>query len=422
MDVRGWRLLPVITAAVSAVSLAAVGIEAASTSTDVTAAECRGSTGQQTTLLGNSIRRVRKPLFRLRPVARQLQQPVYVASTPAEPTRIYIIEKRGRVRIVDRGRLLAGAFLDVRASVRAQGEEGLLSLAFHPRYRVNRRVYVAFNDRRGDVNLVEYQTNRSKVMPSTARRLFFVDKLEGVTWHNGGQLQFGPDGKLYFSTGDSAHTPLSAARVTDPNNQAQDLGTSFGKLLRIDVDAASPVVVEMVAYGLRNPWRFSFDAATRSLYVGDVGFHLWEEVNVVPDATTGLYNFGWSACEGDGPFVDLDADRDDRGPRSLLGSGTVLPPLIQYAHPRGGYCTARGTVIGGYVYRGTRIPRLRGRYVFGDFCTGEIWTASVSHTRASGIRLEHTRVGRLSSFGVDARGELYATTLGGAVFRLDPHR
>jgi glucose/arabinose dehydrogenase len=270
------------------------------------------------------------------------------------------------------------------------------------------------------VNLVEYWTNGVSIVPSTARRIFFVDKLDGVTWHNGGQLQFGPDGKLYFSTGDSAHTPLSVAFVTDPGNHAQDLGTRYGKLFRIDV-TADPPRVETVANGLRNPWRFSIDRATGALYLGDVGFHLWEEINVVPDATTGAYNFGWSACEGNLAFIDLDAEPRDRQPRSLAGSGTVLPPLIQYAHPRAGYCNARGTVIGGYVYRGRRIPGLRGRYVFGDFCTGEIWSASVAPGRAGGIRLE-ARSGRLSSFGIDARGELYATELGGRVFRLEPPR
>ena len=409
-----------VTAALVA-ALTAITVAASRGREQVTDADCRGSRSAETAVLPPSMRRARRPLFRLRRVAQRLQQPVYVASTRAEPTRVYVLEKRGRVRILERGRLLARPFLDLRSSVRAEGEEGLLSLAFHPRYRGNQLVYVAFNDLRGDVNLIEYRTNRGRVVPSTARRIFFVDKLEGVTWHNGGQLQFGPDDKLYFSTGDSAHTPLSNAPVTDPQNQAQDLGTRFGKLVRIDVSAASSTV-ETVAYGLRNPWRFSFDTATGSLYIGDVGFHLWEEVNVVPDPATGLYNFGWSACEGDRPFVDLDAARSERHPRSLLGSGTVLPPLIQYAHPQGGYCTARGTVIGGYVYRGRRIPRLRGRYVFGDFCTGEIWSASVGPARASGFRLEQARAGQLTSFGTDARGELYASTLGGSVFRLDPPR
>jgi glucose/arabinose dehydrogenase len=421
MDVNGRGLFAAIVAAALAAATAAIAVEASSSRRQATVADCRGTTGQATTTVGQSLSRARRPLFRLRRVARRLQEPVYVASTPAEPSRIYVLEKRGRVRILDRGRMLAQPFLDVRSSVRAEGEEGLLSLSFHPRYRENRRVYVAFNDLRGDVNLVEYQTTSGRVVPSTGRRILFVDKLEGVTWHNGGQLQFGPDGKLYFSTGDSAHTPLSTATVTDPLNHAQDLGTSFGKLLRIDVDMPSPAV-ETVAYGLRNPWRFSLDAATGSIYVGDVGFHLWEEVNVVPDPTAGLYNFGWSACEGDTPFIDLDAEPRERRPRSLLGAGTVLPPLIQYAHPRGGYCSARGTVIGGYVYRGRRIPRLRGRYVFGDFCTGEIWSASVSRARASGVRLELRGAGRLSSFGVDGRGEIYATVLGGSVSRLDPAR
>jgi glucose/arabinose dehydrogenase len=419
MNRRAFRCVAAVAAAALSGAFLAIDPEAARVRAGVTDADCRG-TGQTMTLPAR-LRRARTPLFRLTSVARRLDQPVYVASTPSEPRRIYVLEKRGRIRVVERGRVLARPFLDLRASVRARGEEGLLSLAFHPRYRDNRRVYVAFNDRSGDVNLVEYRTAGSRVVLTTARRILLVDKVPGVSWHNGGQLQFGPSGKLYFSTGDSAHTPLSAGRVTDPENHAQDLRTLFGKLLRIDVEASSPAV-ETVAYGLRNPWRFSLDAATGALYIGDVGFHLWEEVNVLPDPTVGLYNFGWSACEGDRAFTDLDADPRDRGPRSFLGSGTVLPPLIQYAHPRAGYCNARGTVIGGYVYRGRRIPRLRGRYVFGDFCTGEIWSVPAGAIRAGGIRLEYRAVGRLSSFGVGAGGELYATTLGGSVFRLDPAR
>jgi glucose/arabinose dehydrogenase len=354
-------------------------------------------------------------------VARRLDQPVYVATTPGEPSRLYVVEKRGRVRILQRGRVLSLPFLDLRPDVRTRGEEGLLSIAFHPRYRENRLVYVAFDDRQGDVNLIEYRTDGRRVLRETARQVFFVDKLEGVTWHNGGQLQFGPDGRLYFSTGDSAHTPLDdqPTPVTDPANQAQDQRTRFGKLFRIDVDSASPTV-ETVAYGLRNPWRSSFDDATGSLYLGDVGFHLWEEVDVLRQPSSGLYNFGWSACEGNTPFFDLDARPSDRGPRSLLGPGTVLPPLIEYAHPRAGYCEARGTVIGGYVYRGRKIPRLRGRYVFGDFCTGEVWSASIGGGRARGIRLERTGAGQISSFGRGVRGELYVTALGGSVYRLDP--
>ncbi|HEY2939574.1 MAG TPA: PQQ-dependent sugar dehydrogenase [Gaiellaceae bacterium] len=198
---------------------AAISIEASTRRAGVTAADCRGTTGQGTTILHGGLTRARKPLFRLRRIVRGLVEPVYVATTPSEPSRLYVVEKRGRVRILERGRLLAAPFLDLRSSVRHRGEEGLLSIAFHPRYRENRLVYVAFDDLRGDVNLVEYRTDGRRALVPTARRIFFVDKLEGVTWHNGGQLQFGPDGRLYFSTGDSAHTPLDdvPTPVTDPN-------------------------------------------------------------------------------------------------------------------------------------------------------------------------------------------------------------
>jgi glucose/arabinose dehydrogenase len=410
--------------AVSAIVIVAAGvaisIEASPRKAGVSAADCRGTTGQPTTLLRDGLRRSKRPLFRLRRLARGLSQPVYVATTPAEPTRLYVVEKRGRVWILQRGHILNAPFLDLRSSVRTRGEEGLLSIAFHPRYATTHLVYAAFDDRRGDVNLVEYRTSGGRVVPSAARRIFLVDKLEGVTWHNGGQLQFGPDGKLYFSTGDSAHTPLDdePSRITDPNSQAQDLSTPFGKLLRIDVDAATPSVAT-IAYGLRNPWRFSFDRATGAIYLGDVGFHLREEIDVIKKPGSALVNFGWSACEGREPFLDLDADPPDRQPRRLLGAGTVLPPLITYAHPRTGYCTARGTVIGGYVYRGRGIPKLRGRYVFGDWCSGEIWSAAVAGGRTRDLRLERVAA-QVTGFGSGPGGELYATTLGGSLYRLDP--
>ena len=410
---RRLGLALVLTAATA---VAAIAAHASPSRVAVTDADCRA--GRPTSVVPARLRRSPAPLFRLSLVAPRLVEPVYVTATPREPRRLYVLEKRGVVRVVDRGRLLARPFLDLRGTVRTRGEEGLLSLAFHPRYAANRLVYVSYDDRQGNVNLVEYRTDVNGVVAPSARRIFFVDKLEGVTWHNGGQIQFGPDGKLYFSTGDSAHTPLDdqPTEITDPDNHSQDLDTPFGKLLRIDVDRPTPSV-ETVAYGLRNPWRFSFDT-TGAIYVADVGFHLVEEVNVVPSGATGLVNFGWSACEGDRAFIDLDADPGSRQPRSLLGPGTVMPPLIQYPHPRSGYCDARGTVIGGYVYRGRKIPKLRGRYVFGDFCTGEIWSAAVASGRARDFRLERV-TGRLTSFGADASGELYATVLGGAVFRLD---
>ncbi len=422
MSWKRRHLLPAaLVAAAAATAVVGAGSEASSTRAGVTDAECRG--GRQTLVMPTNLRRTGKPLFRLTLVAKGLVQPVYVTAPTTEPARLYVLEKRGRVRVVERGRVLARPFLDLSARVRTRGEEGLLSLAFHPRYGENRLVYVAFNDRRGDVNLVEYRTDGRAVLAETARQVLLIDKLEGVTWHNGGQLQFGPGGKLYFSTGDSAHTPLDdqPTLVTDPENHAQDPSVHFGKLLRFPDDVPT-AAVETVAYGLRNPWRFSFDSRTGSLFVGDVGFHIWEEVNVLPNPTEGLYNLGWSACEGNAAFIDLDADPPDRRPRALLGSGTVTPPWIQYVHPQAGYCNARGTVIAGYVYRGRTIAKLRGRYVFGDFCTGEIWSAATGSTRASSIRLEHTGAGRLSSFGVDARGELYATSLTGSVFRLDRQR
>jgi glucose/arabinose dehydrogenase len=412
------RVTLLLVAAGACAAALPAGMPASPRAASVTDSDCRAGLPSRTIAPG--LRASRSPAFRLRVVARGLVQPVYVAATPAQPRRLYVVEKAGRVRVLAEGRVLPRPFLDIRAAVRARGEEGLLSLAFHPRYASTRLVYAAFNDRRGDVNVVEYRTNGERALPSTARRVYLVDKLAGVTWHNGGQLQFGPDGRLYLSTGDSAHTPLDdePALVTDPDNHAQTLSSPYGKLLRLDVGSAVPP--EVIAYGLRNPWRFSFDPATGAIYLGDVGFHIWEEINVVRTPGRGLVNFGWSACEGNEAFVDRDADPADQRPRDLLGPGAVHPPLIQYAHPRAGYCNARGTVIGGYVYRASALRRLRGRYVFGDWCSGEIWSARVGAGAAGDVRLERRGVGRPTAFGRGNRGELYVTTLEGRVLRLDP--
>jgi glucose/arabinose dehydrogenase len=336
----------------------------------------------------------RTALLHLQPVVSGLDSPLYVASTPSEPGRIYVVEQPGVIRVVENGRLRAAPFLDIRSKISSGGERGLLSVAFHPGYRKNHRFYVDYTDVRGNTQVVEYLSDGTRAIASSARTLFSV--AQPYPNHNGGQLQFGPDGLLYIGMGDGGSGG-------DPENRAQNLGVLLGKLLRFDVNAsdASPTIV---AYGLRNPWRFSFDRATGDLYIGDVGQGEWEEIDHLRPGTLGhgLINFGWNRYEGRAVY-ESGHPFDTRG--------RLVFPVAVYSHSQG--CS----VTGGYVYRGRAVPAARGRYFYGDFCSGTIWSLTVTGSGAK-VRRESIHVADLSSFGEDAHGELYATSLAGTVYRL----
>ena len=349
-------------------------------------------------------------------VARGLGQAVYVTATPTQPGRLYVVDRTGRVRIVQGRRALATPFLDIVGQVSTTIEDGLLSIAFHPRYPDDPRVFVDYNDLKGDIHVVEYRSTTDAVIPASRRELLFIDKPDGVHWHNGGQLQFGRDGRLYVSLGDSSRNPLDPLpdphpSFADPTNNAQNLDVLFGKLFTLDVDAATPRP-EIIGYGLRNAWRFSFDRRTGDLYIGDVGQHRVEEIDYVEAGSQPLWNFGWSIWEG----------RTRYKPGTLSGPGQVVWPIRTYQHTSSAYCRGRGTVIGGYVYRGRQMRPLAGRYFYGDFCTGEIWSFRNRAGRAVSHRKEPVRVQELTSFGESATGELYATSLDGRLFRLELRR
>ena len=332
--------------------------------------------------------------LRLQRVAAGLGPVTEVTSTRSEPNRLYAVGKNGTVRIVLRnGRRAAGRFLDIRRLVSTGSEQGLLSLAFHPNYARNRRLYVHYTDTNGDTRVVEYRANRRRVLPRTRRQVLFID--QPYPNHNGGQLAFGRDGHLYLGMGDGGSGG-------DPEDRAQSFGSRLGKLLRIDVNrrGARP---EIAGYGLRNPWRFSFDRATGDLYIGDVGQNRWEEVNFTPRRSAGLENYGWDVYEGRQLFER----------KQPSGNGRLVFPLAVY--PLSG---ANCSVVGGYVYRGSSVRSVRGRYFYGDHCSGRIWSLRVVGGRARGVRLERLRVDALSSFGEDARGELYLASLTGSIYRL----
>ena len=303
------------------------------------------------------------------------------------------MQQNGLVRIVERGRTPARPFLDLTGRVVAGGERGLLSIAFSPGYATNRLLYAFYTDRES-LNVVELRESGGAVAASTARSLLRALH-EDSPYHNGGQLQFGPDGLLYVGLGDGGYR----GRDPDPHGNSQNLDVLLGKIVRVDVAPAS-ASPQLVAYGLRNPWRFSFDPSTGDLVIADVGWFGFEELNVLRAGTNGLVNFGWSVYEG-------RAERRRGEPVTLNPAGELTWPAYTYVTATRGNCT----IVGGYVYRGRRVPRLRGRYVFGDFCSGRVWTSRLADGRVSDVRAEPFRVPMLASFGLDAAGELYAVTL-----------
>ena len=344
--------------------------------------------------------------------------PLFVTSPPADSVRLFVVEREGSVRLLRRDTLAARAFLDLRGKISAVSENGLFSLAFHPQYQANGRFYVFFTNLNGDIRVVRYlvSANPDSADEAAADTILAVPHpLAGTTLpfgnHHGGQLQFGPDGKLYVSLGDGGC-------CGDPLGNGQRKHTLNGKLLRLDVDGATGYVVppdnpfvgdtsyapEIWAWGLRNPWRFSFDNETGDLYIGDVGDGSWEEVDVAPTgAGRGKgANYGWNTMEGKHCYASASCNQ----------TGLVLP-LLEYPHAEG--CS----VTGGYVYRGTRVAALAGQYLFADYCTGFVrgargdgswrnWTTQLSP--GTGI----------VSFGQDARGEVYIVTLTGGVYRIVP--
>jgi glucose/arabinose dehydrogenase len=329
--------------------------------------------------------------LRLVRVVGTFASPVHVASTPGEPKRIYVVEQAGRVRVIRNGRVLPAAFLDIRNLVKSGGEQGLLSLAFHPRYASNRLFYVNYTDRNGDTRVVEYRSRTGK-KPVRVRQLLFVD--QPYENHNGGQLAFGPDGYLYAGTGDGGGQG-------DPNGNAQNLQSRLGKLLRLNVNRPG-ADWEIVGYGLRNPWRFSFDRATGDLYIADVGQYEWEEIDYTPRSSPGLENYGWDVREGNHSY-------ESKQPNP---AGTLVDPVYEYGHDEG--CS----ITGGFVYRGANVPAARGRYFFGDYCTGYVWSLVVRDGVATSVRRYPFTVEALSSFGEGPTGELYLVSLNGLIYRL----
>lgn len=350
----------------------------------------------------------------LEQVAEGLSEPSALASPPGDE-RLFVLERPGRLRIIDDGRLLIAPALDLTADIDTRGERGLTGIAFHPRFRDNRKVYLLYETLHGSGRLVEYLVNgfnRNRLDPESARVILEMSQED--FFHQGGDLEFGPEGYLWVTFGDDG-------AIGDPNANGQDPTTLDGTVLRIDVDSGDPYVIppdnpfadgaggapEVWAFGLRNPWRIAIDAPSRLLYVPDVGQFTWEEINVAPLDEPGL-NFGWPIREGDACY---EADRCET-------SGFAEPVLV-YGHDEG--CA----VIGGPVYRGHAIPEITGQFFYGDHCGG--WVRSIE-VDASGLVASHDwtadlgQIPSITSFGTDALGEIYLTTLDGKVYRIVPVR
>jgi glucose/arabinose dehydrogenase len=357
------------------------------------------------------------PPLTLTLVAFGLELPVYATGAPGDTERLFILEQNGRIRVLRNGVVLPEPFLDltnVVQGVEFNGDErGLLGLAFHPEYAQNGRFFVHYTDQALDHGtIVEFHaTPGSDIADAAPVKTLFTVTTTQYGNHNGGQLAFGPDGHLYIGFGDGG-------QANDPDGNGQDVGVELGKILRIDPDTfptpvagnLNPGFPHIWDYGLRNPWRFSFDRCTGDLYIGDVGQGAFEEVDVEP-AGQGLKNYGWDIMEGN----------DCHEPPNNCDMSGLTPPTVEYSHNSGG-CS----VTGGYVYRGSKIPNLVGTYFYGDYCSKQVWTfryqggAAVDQQEITADLDTLNVLQALSSFGEDTLGELYVVDLAGSVYRIDP--
>lgn len=334
--------------------------------------------------------------FDVERIATGLDRPTFVGAAPGDPEALWVLEQAGRVvRIVGEEGTLA---LDLGDRVRTGTEQGLLGLAFDPAFATNRRLFLHWSDPAGDTRVAEFRARADgrSIEPDPVRELLFVDQPEEN--HNGGQLAFGPDGRLYLGLGDGGG-------AFDPERRAQDPASLLGKVVAVDVDAEVPRW-EVVLTGLRNPWRFSFDPALAEVWVADVGQDRVEEVNRVRlEVDEAPKNLGWSAYEGRQRLVGHE----------VVGPGELVFPVATYSHDEG--CS----VTGGFVYGGASLPDLVRRYVYGDFCAGTLW--SLSGTPEGGavdVRREEAKVPQLTHIGEDGDGEVVFASAAGSIYRAVP--
>ena len=347
------------------------------------------------------------PKIVLKLISDALDRPVYATHAGDDSGRLFVVEKAGQIVILRGGQPVAEPFLDISDRVGSSGsEQGLLSVAFHPQFKQNGRLFVDYTDRSGDTVISQFQSEGDRADPNSEKVLLHID--QPYPNHNGGLVLFGPDGYLYIGMGDGGSGG-------DPQGNGQNRKSLLGKLLRIDVDNGDPYAIppdnpwpsgdqarpEIWAYGLRNPWRFSFDRTTKALYIADVGQNQYEEIDRQPAGSHGGANYGWNTMEGEHCFRGGSCD-----------SAGLVAPIAEYDHSLG--CS----ITGGYVYRGAAFPRLQGLYFFGDYCSGRIWALdSEASPPAEPHELLRSR-SNISSFGEDQAGELYLTDLGGRLYQV----
>ncbi|MDH5348361.1 MAG: PQQ-dependent sugar dehydrogenase [Nitrospira sp.] len=353
--------------------------------------------------------------LKLQPISSNLSSPVFLTAPPGDMNRLFIVEQRGTIKILDRtsGTVLS-TFLTL-TGITSGGERGVLGLAFDPNYTANGRFYVHYTDANGAITVARFLVSSTDANVAAQNSEVILVSIPHPTFanHNGGMLAFGPEGCLYAGVGDGGSSG-------DPNNNAQSLASRLGKILRIDPTTpgaactsggVNPFVLtggnQLVwGYGLRNPWRFAFDGG--NLYIGDVGQAAREEINVSlgPNAGRGL-NYGWRLMEGSACF----------NPATNCNNGTLTLPILEYPHENGA-CS----VTGGYVYRGQTVPAIQGTYFYADFCTGFVRSFRLNN----GSALDRTEwpllaASSITSFGQDGLGELYILTQGGTVSRIVPN-
>ncbi len=357
---------------------------------------------------------VTHPTIGFERVATGFSDPVDIASANDGTNRLFIVEQRGVIRILNSdGTVETTPFLNIDPLVSSGGERGLLGLAFHPNYSSNGYFYVNYTDNSGDTRVVRYTVsggNPNIADATSASQILFVD--QPFPNHNAGDLEFGPDGYLYIPLGDGGSGG-------DPGNRSQNTTLLIGKLLRIDVDSGSPYAIpadnpfvgnasvedEIWGIGLRNPWRFSFDRMTGDIWIGDVGQNAWEEVHYTPASSSGGENYGWRCYEGNATF-------------NTSGCGAASNyyfPVFVYPHSGTNHCS----VTGGYVYRGTRYECLQGFYVCADYCSNDVFTLARDGATWSNQSHSNSTATNISAFGEDENGELYAASLGrDAIYRV----
>jgi glucose/arabinose dehydrogenase len=348
-------------------------------------------------------------------VVNGLSRPLYATNSGDGSNRLFVLEQTGRIWVVEEGQLQTAPFLDLAPIISQEpmnpanySERGLLGLDFHPNYAENGQFFVHYSDLNGDTVIARYSVSADDpnvADPNSGE--IILTQTQPYPNHNGGQIEFGPDGYLYIGLGDGGSQ-------ADPQNNAQNPNTLLGKILRIDVDGGEPYsnpadnpyasgggLPEIWALGFRNPWRFSFDRETGDLYIADVGQFAWEEISFVPADSPGGLNFGWKGYEATHVF----------DPNISLPADAVLP-IAEYGHNEG--CS----VSGGYVYRGESLPELQGTYLFGDWCSGKVW-ATRQDEAGNWQTSAFMETGRqISSFGEDDSGELYLVDYGGSILNL----